>query len=45
MLEDVKLIHETLLDLEEALAAKPARVIKARALASRLHRLLHEGTQ
>jgi hypothetical protein len=45
MLDDVKLIHEALTDLEEHLADMPQtlKVKRARVFASRLHRRLHES--
>jgi hypothetical protein len=45
MLDDVKLIHEALTDLEDHLADMPQtlKVKKARVFASRLHRRLEEG--
>lgn len=45
MLDDVKLIHEALTELEAYLAAMPqsVKVKRARVLAGRLHRRLHES--
>lgn len=45
MLEDVKLIHAALIELETHLAGakQTVPIQRARALASRLHRHLHEG--
>lgn len=45
MLDDVKLIHEALIDLEQHLEAMPqtVKVKRARVLADRLHRRLHES--
>jgi hypothetical protein len=45
MLDDAKLIHEALTDLEAHLADMPqtVKVKRARVLADRLHRRLHEG--
>lgn len=47
MLDDVKLIHAALIELEKHLEASKQTVAigKARVLASRLHRHLHEAVE